>query len=67
MDGSFTVLGFGDPDEPEVAYIEYTVSALYLEKETAVQFCKLVFDRLRSEALSPHDSAALIERPATDL
>ncbi len=67
MDGSFIVLGFGDPHEPEIAYVEHTASALHLDKEAEVQACKLVFDRLRSEALSPHDSAALVERLATDL
>jgi transcriptional regulator with XRE-family HTH domain len=67
LDGSFTVLGFGDPDEPEIAYIEHTASALHLHKQAEVQVCKLVFDRLRSEALSPSDSAALIERLAATL
>lgn len=67
LDGSFTVLGFGDPDEPEIAYIEHTASALHLDRDAQVQSCKLVFDRLRSEALSPHDSTALIERLAASL
>jgi len=67
LDGSFTVLGFGDPDEPEIAYIEHTASALHLHKEAEVNACKLVFDRLRSEALSPRDSAVLVERLAADL
>jgi transcriptional regulator with XRE-family HTH domain len=67
LNGSFTVLGFGDPNEPEIAYIEHTASALHLGKDAEVQTCKLVFDRLRSEALSPHDSAALIDRLATSL
>jgi hypothetical protein len=67
LDGSFLVLGFGDPDEPEIAYVEHTASALHLDKETEVQACKLVFDRLRTEALSPSDSAALVERLAASL
>jgi transcriptional regulator with XRE-family HTH domain len=67
MDGSFTVLSFSDPEEPEIGYVEHTASALHLYKETEVSACKLVFDRLRSEALSPYDSAALIARLATDL
>jgi transcriptional regulator with XRE-family HTH domain len=67
MDGSFIVLGFGDPDEPEIAYIEHTANALHLHKAAEVNACKLVFDRLRSEALSPHDSVALVERLATSL
>ncbi len=67
MDGSFTVLGFGDPDEPEIAYIEHTANALHLHKAAEVNRCKLVFDRLRSEALSPRDSLALVERLAQEL
>ncbi|MGH4018626.1 MAG: helix-turn-helix domain-containing protein [Pseudonocardiaceae bacterium] len=67
MNGSFTVLGFDEPDEPEVAYVEHTASALHLEKESEVRACMLVFDRLRSEALSPPDSAALVERLANEL
>jgi hypothetical protein len=67
MDGSFIVLGFGDPGEPEIAYIEHTANALHLHKEAEVNSCKLVFDRLRSEALSPRDSAVLVERLAADL
>ncbi|MGH3777216.1 MAG: helix-turn-helix domain-containing protein [Pseudonocardiaceae bacterium] len=67
MDGSFTVLGFGDPDEPDIAYIEHTASALHLDKAAEVQACKLVFDRLRTEALNPCDSTALVERLAAHL
>ena len=67
LDGSFIVLGFADPDEPEIAYVEHTASALHLDKEAEVQACKLVFDRLRTEALSPGDSAALVKRLAASL
>lgn len=67
LNGSFTVLGFNDPDEPEVAYVEHTVSAVHMEKEAEVSICNLVFDRLRSEALSPQDSIALVERLAAEL
>ena len=67
LNGSFTVLGFAEPDEPEVAYVEHTASAVHLEKEAEVSTCNLVFDRLRSEALSPHDSIALVERLVAEL
>ena len=67
MRSSFVVLGFDDPDVPEIAYIEHTVNALHLHKEADINDCKLVFDRLRSEALSPCDSAALVKRLAADL
>jgi hypothetical protein len=67
MSGSFIVLGFDDPDEPEIAYVEHTAKTLHLEKESDVQACKLAFDQLQSQALSPHDSAAFIERLVADL
>ncbi|MGH3770522.1 MAG: helix-turn-helix domain-containing protein [Pseudonocardiaceae bacterium] len=67
MSGSFTVLGFAEPDEPAIAYTENAVSATHVHKEADVRGYKLVFDRLRSEALSPRDSVALVERLAADL
>ncbi len=67
LNGSFIVLGFGDPDEPEIAYVEHPAGALHLDKAADVQACKVVFDQLRSEALSPRDSLALIERLVADL
>jgi hypothetical protein len=67
LNGSFIVLRFAEPEEPEIAFVEHPAAALHLDKEAEVQACKLVFDRLRSEALSPHDSAALVERLAADL
>ncbi|HEX2297929.1 MAG TPA: Scr1 family TA system antitoxin-like transcriptional regulator [Pseudonocardiaceae bacterium] len=67
LDGSFTVLRFDESDEPDVAYVEHVASAVHLDKETEVSNCNLVFDRLRSEALSPQDSVALVERLAAEL
>jgi hypothetical protein len=67
MNGSFTVLGFAEPDEPAIAYTENVVSATHVHKEAEVREYKLVFDRLRSEALSPRDSVNLVERLAADL
>ncbi len=67
LNGSFIVLRFAEPEEPEIAYVEHTASALHLDKEAEIQACKLVFDQLRTEALSRRDSVALVERLATDL
>lgn len=67
LDGSFILLGFGESGEPDVAYIEHAASALHVQKETEVSACTLVFDRLRSEALSPQDSVILVERLAAEL
>ena len=51
--GSFTVLRFGQPDLPDVAYIEQLTSALYLEKRTDVDHYMEVMNRLSAEALTP--------------
>ncbi|MGH4026890.1 MAG: helix-turn-helix domain-containing protein [Pseudonocardiaceae bacterium] len=67
LDGSFIVLGFAEPDEPEISYIEHTAGAIHLEKEVEVSTCRLAFDRLRSEALSPDASVAIVERLAAEL
>lgn len=67
MNGSFTVLGFGEHDEPQVVYVEHTAKALHIEKEPDVAVCTMAFDRLRASALSPSDSIAFIERLAATL
>jgi hypothetical protein len=67
MNSSFSVLGFADPDEPAIAYTENAVSATHVHKEAEVRGYKLVFDRLRSEALSPRDSTSLVKQLAAEL
>ncbi|MGH4019116.1 MAG: helix-turn-helix domain-containing protein [Pseudonocardiaceae bacterium] len=67
LDGGFLVLGFDEPGEPEIAYIEHSVTAMQLTRDGDVAPCRLLFDRLRSEALSPPDSVALVERLAGEL
>jgi transcriptional regulator with XRE-family HTH domain len=67
MNGPFSVLGFADPDEPTIAYLENAVGTTHVHKDAEVRGYQLVFDRLRSQALSPHDSVALIERLVAEL
>jgi hypothetical protein len=62
MNGAFIVLSFPDPQDPEMLYIEYPTGALHIEDEKEVAEARLKFEDLRSEALSPDDSLALIER-----
>lgn len=64
MDGAFTILGFSDVEDPSVLYVEYPTGSLHAEDPDEVAGAKLVFDRLRSEALSPTDSVAFIEQVA---
>lgn len=62
----FIVLNFGDLGEPDMAYVEHSLGAVFLDKESDVTRARLTFDRLRSTALSTLDSAALIRRIAEE-
>ena len=62
--GAFTLLDFPEPDEQTLLYHEYVTGALHIEDESEVREARLVFDTLRSEALDPVESVALIERLA---
>lgn len=65
--GQFTLLSFEDLGEPDMAYVEHPLGAVHVEKETEVERAKLVFNHLRSKALSPADSIALIKEVAAQL
>jgi hypothetical protein len=64
MAGSFSILSFGDLGEPDIVYVEHALGSTISEKELEVARATLSFDRLRSDALSPEDSLALIRRVA---
>ena len=64
MSAGFTLLGFGDLVMPDMAYVEHPVGAVHIDKIADVDRATLVFDRLRTLALSPEHSVALIERMA---
>jgi hypothetical protein len=70
MNGAFAVLRFSESEDPDVLYVEHPVGAIHIEDLRGVEEVKaarLLFDRLRSQALSPAESAALIERVAREL
>jgi hypothetical protein len=58
--GSFTVLRFGEPEVPDVVYIEQLTSALYLDKHEDVDHYMEVMNHLSTEALTPADSARFV-------
>ena len=64
VEGSgFTVLGFGDLGEPDLAYVEHALGALMMDKEADVARARLGFDRLRSDALrTPAPTATAASR-----
>lgn len=58
--GSFTVLRFGDPDVPDIVYIEQLTSALYLDKREDVEHYLEVMNQLSTEALTPAETARFL-------
>jgi transcriptional regulator with XRE-family HTH domain len=67
INGAFTVLSFDGLGEPDVGYVEHPVGSVHIEKAEHVKQARLVFDHLRSVALSPAESVALIERVAAQM
>jgi transcriptional regulator with XRE-family HTH domain len=60
MDGAFSILSFGELEEPDLAYAEHALGATQVDKEIEVARATLAFDRLRSVALSPAETAELV-------
>jgi transcriptional regulator with XRE-family HTH domain len=65
--GAFTVLSFETMGEPDIGYVEHPMGSIHIEKAEDVARGRVVFDHLRSLALCPEESAALIERVATHM
>jgi transcriptional regulator with XRE-family HTH domain len=65
--GMLIVLGFPEPDDPDMAYVEHGFGSVHIERKDEVTACRLTFDHLASLALAPGESIALIERVAADL
>ncbi|MFY1597350.1 helix-turn-helix domain-containing protein [Micromonospora sp. WMMD737] len=64
--GAFVVLGFTDPADREVVYIETMAGDLYPEGDADVQAAVQAFDRLRATALGPDDSVLMIRDTAKE-
>ena len=64
MDSTFVILEFDEPMVNDVVYVEGLVGNIYLESAADLERYKRVFSRLRSIALSPEDSIALVTRIA---
>ncbi|WP_239126802.1 helix-turn-helix domain-containing protein [Asanoa siamensis] len=65
--GAFVVLGFTDPHDREIVYIETMAGDLYPEGDAETSRAVQAFDRLRAMALSPDDSASMIRDAAEEL
>jgi transcriptional regulator with XRE-family HTH domain len=67
MHGSFTIMQFPEPVDPDVVYVEAQTGALYLEKTEDVRRYSLMFDYLRAQALSPEASRDLMAQLAGNM
>lgn len=67
MDGSFTILDFPEPSDPDVVYLENQTGSLYLEETPQVERYTLMFNHLIAKALDPDESLAMITRVAEEL
>jgi transcriptional regulator with XRE-family HTH domain len=65
--GPFAVLSFEGLGEPDIGYVEHPMGSVHIEKAEDVARGRVVLDHLRSLALSPEESAALIERVAVQM
>jgi transcriptional regulator with XRE-family HTH domain len=60
----YSVLSFGELGEPDLAYVEHALGAVHLEREEDVLRARKKFDQLRTLALSPAASLALLREIA---
>jgi Domain of unknown function (DUF5753) len=67
MASTLTVLSFEHLGEPDVVYVEHAVGAVQMEKAADLERARIVFDRLRSAALDPEESLALVREVAAQL
>lgn len=62
--GSFVILRFPIPDEPEIGYVEHGFGSFQTEKASEIRAARLTFQHLEGRALDQTESLALIERIA---
>jgi hypothetical protein len=67
LEGEFIVLGFPEDEDPDLLYFAFLTGAVHVEKPEELAKAKLVFEHLRSVALSPGDSVGFIEEVAREL
>ena len=67
MDGSFEILGFPEPTDPSVVYLENQAGSLYLEEEAEIDRYERMFSHLIAKALDPEESRRMIARVPRDL
>jgi len=67
MDGSFAILGYEDPADPDVVFAENAAGGLFLEKDEELRRYRFIFDHLRASALPPDESVAFLATRVKEL
>jgi transcriptional regulator with XRE-family HTH domain len=67
LDGAFSILGFPDPTDLDVVYIDSPAGNIFLEKEKDVNRHTSWFDHMRAAALPPAESAEFVSQAADRL
>jgi transcriptional regulator with XRE-family HTH domain len=60
MDGSFAMLLYREPTDPDLVFLANAAGGLFLEKDDELQRYALIFDLLQSLARPPDESIAMI-------
>ncbi|HTF09500.1 MAG TPA: helix-turn-helix transcriptional regulator [Asanoa sp.] len=66
MDGTFAILEFPEPSDPEVVYAENATGGLFIEKSDELRKYVFIFDHIRAAALRPEESVAYIAKLAKE-
>ena len=64
MEGPFLILGFPEPADHDVVYLDSITTGVYLEEPAAIARYTLMFDHLRAAALGPEASLTRIAEAA---
>lgn len=62
MNGQFTILGFPDPADLDVVYLEHNANDLYLEEPKEVDRYAVLFEKVRAAALEPDASLEFLAK-----
>jgi hypothetical protein len=67
VEGSFVILGYADPLDPDIGYAEGIYGNVYIEGAEHLTRCNVAFDRIWEAALPEEQSATLITSIAAKL
>ncbi|MEV5573289.1 helix-turn-helix transcriptional regulator [Spirillospora sp. NPDC052269] len=67
LDSGFVVLGYSEPEDPDVAYVETVGGEIYVESSSHVDRIIMFFERIRAVAWSPDESVVFIAAVAKEV